>query len=486
MNNYIVQFRLNTEKYQEDILDKRFKIAKIMYNSLVNITQKRYKEMIKTKEYRTLRLSLTNDKTKNKTIWKEIKIIYNKYNMSEYSFQKDIKPIQNHFKENIDSSTAQKIATRVWNSYENLLFGNGKEIHYKNDRYLYSIEGKYNRAGIKFRNNNIVWNGLKIPVLIDYNNYYESQSIENEISYCRILRKYIKNKYKYYVQIIFKGKPPIKINTDTGEIKPNIGNGDVGLDIGTSTIAISSKSDVRIIELADKVQNIDNEKRRILRKMDRSMRSVNPNNYNKNGTIKSQRNKNVIWKKSNHYIKYQNEIKELYRKQKDIRKYQHECLANYIISLGNSIFVEDMNFSGLQKQAKKTEKNESGKFKKKKRFGKSLGNRAPAMLLSIIDRKLGYYDNKLIKINTQKARASQYSHFDNTYNKKSLSQRWNSFNGIKIQRDMYSAFLIMNINDNLDGFDLNKCNDRFENFYKLHNMEVQRLTGIKNLSSISI
>ena len=29
-----------------------------------------------------------------------------------------------------------------------------------------------------------------------------------------------------------------------------------------------------------------------------------------------------------------------------------------------------MNYAGLQKRAKKTEKNDKGKFKKKKRFGK--------------------------------------------------------------------------------------------------------------------
>ena len=34
-----------------------------------------------------------------------------------------------------------------------------------------------------------------------------------------------------------------------------------------------------------------------------------------------------------------------------------------------------MNFAGLQKRAKNTEKNDKGKYKKKKRFGKSLDNR---------------------------------------------------------------------------------------------------------------
>ena len=152
--------------------------------------------------------------------------------------------------------------------------------------------------------------------------------------------------------------------------------------------------------------------------------SANPDNFNEDGTIKKQGNKKVVWNKSNHYIKYQNKLKELYRKQADVRKYQHECLSNYIVSLGNNIYVEHMNFSGLQKRSAKTEISEkTGKFKKKKRFGKSLANRAPAMLMTIIDRKLKYFDTMLFEINTYKAKASQFNHFDCTYKKKTLSQR---------------------------------------------------------------
>ena len=64
MANFVVQFPLRTEKYQEDILNKRFEIGRKIYNSLVNVTQKRYKEMIKTKQYRNLLNSLSNDKKK--------------------------------------------------------------------------------------------------------------------------------------------------------------------------------------------------------------------------------------------------------------------------------------------------------------------------------------------------------------------------------------------------------------------------------------
>ena len=406
MANFVVEFPLKTEKYQEDILNKRFEIGRQIYNSLVNVTQKRYKEMIKTKKYRELTSSLIGNKKTDKDIWKQINDIRKQYGMSEYSFHKDVKMMQKHFKDNIDSLTARKIATALWKSYEKFLYGNGKKVYYKKYGTLDSLEGKSNGSGIRFKDDMIFWNGLEIPVIIDYNNYYEYQAMQCKICYNRIVRKFIRNKYKYYVQIVFKGNPPVKVDNETGEIKHCIGDGDVGLDIGTRTIAIVSQSDVKILELADRIQNIENQKRRILRKMDRSKRSTNPDNYNEDGTIKKQGNKKVIWNKSNHYIKYQNELRELYRKQAAIRKYQHECLANYIISLGNKVYVEKMNFAGLQKRAKKTEKNDKGKFMRKKRFGKSLANKAPTMLLTIINRKLGYYGEQLIKIDTSEAKAS--------------------------------------------------------------------------------
>lgn len=484
--NFIVQFPLRTEKYQEDILNKRFEIGRKIYNSLVTVSQKRYKEMIKTRKYRNLMSMLTGNKKSDKPILKQIDQIRKEYGLTEYSLHADVKEMQKHFKKNVDSFTAQKIATTLWKSYDKLFYGNGKRVYYKKYGDMNSLEGKSNSTGIRLVDEHLIWNGLNIPVVIDWNNPYEYQAMQSEISYCRIIRKFVRNKYKFYVQVVFKGTPPTKFNKETGEIKHSLGEGDVGLDIGTSTIAISSNTDVKLLILADKVQNIEDEKRRLSRKMERSRRATNPENYNEDGTIKKQGSKKVIWNKSNHYVKYQNQLKELYRKQADVRKYQHECLANYIVSLGRNIYIEQMNFAGLQKKAAKTEKNDSGKFKRKKRFGKSLANRAPAMLMTIINRKLACYELELIEINTFKAKASQFNHMTDEYHKKSLSQRWNDLNGIKIQRDLYSAFLIMNISDDLESFDIEKCNDRFDNFKMLHDIEIQRLSSPATLSSMGI
>jgi hypothetical protein len=148
--------------------------------------------------------------------------------------------------------------------------------------------------------------------------------------------------------------------------------------------------------------------------------------------------------------------------------------------------VEEMNFKGLQKRAKKTEQNEDGKFKRKKRFGKSIANKAPAMLLTIVQQKLERQGETLYKVNTREVKASQYNHETDDYAKKKLSERWNDINGEKVQRDMYSAFLLMNVGSDLKSIDKEKCNERYANFKGKHDEEIKMLASKRNISSIGI
>lgn len=225
------------------------------------------------------------------------------------------------------------------------------------------------------------------------------------------------------------------------------------------------------------MHDIEHQKRTLLRYMDRSKRISNPDHFHSEGTIK--KGNRCPWQFSNRYVKARKKLKEVYRKQRDIRKLQHEIMANDIIRLGNEVYVETMNFKGLQARSKKTEKNDQGKYKRKKRFGKSLAHKAPAMLLTILDRKLSYHGVKLHKINTRKVKASQYNHMDQEYTKKQLSQRWNDIRGIKIQRDQYSAFLIMNVNEDLESIHQQSCHQSFDHFIKLHDEELKRIHSKK-------
>ena len=470
---YTLTFRLKTEKWQEDKLNKRLEIGRNIYNACLREILKRYNTMINSEEYKQIQ-QMAKGKERNKLFNK----LNSKYGISEYSLHDYVKPMQHHFKENIDAFTAQKIATRAYNAFAKYMYHEADKVYFKKYGELNSLEGKSNKTGIRFKDKCLIWNGLIIPVIIKKNDIYTHEALQNKIKYCRIKREMIKGKYHYYIQLVLDGVPPLKINKQTGEIKNQTTYGKVGIDIGTQTVAISSNYDFKLLELAPEVVNIDKEIKRIQRYMDRSRRLINPNKYNDDGTINTQ-NKDK-WIYSNRYLKAKNRYKELYRKQKEIRRQSHNNLANFILSLGNEFYVEDMNFKGLQLRAKETTINDkTGKYNRKKRFGKSLANKAPSLFLTILNNKLKFQDNKLVKVDTRELKASQFNHINEEYNKKKLCQRWNDLNGIKVQRDLYSAFLIQHVNDDLKSVNVELCNKDFDNFLKLHNKEVERLKNIE-------
>ena len=477
--SYVLTLQLRTEKYQEDVLNKRFNKCRNIYNSCISELHKRYNHMRESKSYQK------NCKYKGKDRNKIFNELNKQYGLTEYSLYGFVVPMYNYY--NIDSKTAQAIAKRSFNAFQKLMFHKAKKVEYIKYNELYSIEGKTNTQGIKYRNGIIIWNKLNIPIVVRKNDEYTQLALQDRVKYCRIVKKEIKGKIKWYVQLVMEGIPPKKVNKNTGEIH-SIGQGSVGIDIGTQTIAISSKYDCKLLELAPSINNIGKEIKLIQRKMDRSKRSTNPNKYNPNRTVNIKNNDKWIY--SNKYLKLKSIYKELYRKQSAIRKQDHEVMSNYILSLGDKFYVETMSFKGLQARAKETTINKNtGKYNKKKRFGKSLANKAPAMLIEIINRKLKYENLNINKINTYKVKASQYNHFTDEYNKKELKDRWNK--GVNIQRDMYSAFLIMNVNDNLESINKEKCNETYDNFKILHDEEIERLkelklSGYKLISSMGI
>jgi len=473
-STFVLTLKLNTEKYQEDILNKRLDIGRQIYNACLNELFKRYQTMKQSKLYQE---TLKMDKSKERN--KQFRKINKSFGLTEYSLHKFVKPMQKHFKKNIDSFTAQKIASRCFDAFKEKLFSPKIKVRFKKYGTFNSLEGKSNGTGIKYRGQILKWNEINIPIIIKKKDDYAKEALKNRIKYCRILRKVIRGKEKYYIQLILEGIPPEKERTTK--------NQKVGLDIGTRTIAIVSNEAVKLLELAPKIDALEKEKRILLRKLDRQRRSNNPNNFSENGTIK--KGIQLKWDHSKKYLKTKLELKEMMRKQKVLRKQSHEKLANDIISLGNQVYVEDMNFKGLQKRAKNTTVNEkTGRFNKKKRFGKSLANKAPAKLIEIINRKLNYVGKEILKVNTWKVKASQYNHIEDNYQKKKLNERWNIIKGDKIQRDLYSAFLMMNVKDNLEEIDKNLCNKFYKRFKENHQKEIKRIKSskIKTLGSMGI
>jgi len=473
-STFVLTLPLKTTVSDNSALDKYFELSRRYYNAILCKLLKRYYLMIQSKEYiQVCKMPKDNNNERNKLFDK----LEYKFGLKGTSLNKLITSLRvNEFK-GLGSHVTIKLQLRATQAIDKLKFKVAKKVSFIKYGEMFSFESSDNKQGIRFRDNIVEFNKLKLSATIKKKDIYAHMALQNRVKYCRIKREIIKGKYHYYVQLVMEGIPPIKINKDTGEIINYINNGKVGLDIGTQSLAVCSKTELKLLELTPEVQNIEDKKRILQRKMDRSRRKMNPNKYNNNGTIKKG-NKDK-WIKSNKYTNTQMELKELQRKQKEIRKQSHNRLANYVLTLGNDIIVETMSYKGLQARAKNTTINKkTGKINKKKRFGKSLANKAPSMFLTILNNKLKWIDKELIKINTYKIKASQYNHITNEYIKKDLSERWNDFGEFKIQRDLYSSFLIMNVNDDLESINRDLCIERFDKFKVLHDIEIKRLKSI--------
>ena len=462
--SYVVQYELLTTTRDRKSLEKKFNSAKSIYNACLNECLKRLDRLKKNEEYSSL-LKEKSSKERNRRL-KEIEL---SLNYSEYDMHKYVKDIRKLYSKHIGSLEAQKLATRSFQAVEKLHYHIADKVNFKNRYSDMSVENKSNNTGLRLKDNIVLWNDLKLKIKEKRNDIYNIQSRNDKTKYIRILKKKIRRKTRYFIQVIKEGIPPKK---------RNYGQETVGLDIGTSSVAIVSDSCVKL----EKLSNTENEYkklRRLDRKLERSKRINNPKNYNDDGTVKKGSKR---WIYSNRYIKLKQKRKDLYRKLASKRKEYQEILANKIISLGVDIKVETMRFNALQKRAKETTINKkNGKINKKKRFGKSLINNSPSQLLTIIDRKLHYVGSYLKRIDTFEVKSSQFNHKTKECVKKKLSQRWNIIDNIKIQRDLYSAFLIQNVCDDLKSINVNLCNEKYDKFVNLHDIEINRLKETKEM-----
>ena len=532
-----VELRVNQE--QKKLLIDTSEQMRQLSNVLIGTFKKNYEQMIRTKRYKktmneyfeiTEKISKINNKidnTDDKKLLKELKnnkksleddkkLISNQlediridFNIFKSYYTKKAEFLYQNIFTNLNSILALKVVDRCWLQFEKLMFkSKTKKIKFKKYGFFPSLEGKQaerciilkqkqdkmyiNALGesfeLKIKNNDIYTKNLLELIKVYMN---DSENIENininrvmngqkpldtyRIIFNRIVIKRIRGKFRFYVQILYEGRP-WKLDKN-GNLKNKQGTGRIGIDYGTSTIAVVSESKVIYKNLAEEANNLKGLERQLKilqRKMDRSRRSTNPDCFNSDGTYKKGTKIKI---KSRNYKKILKQFREINRKLSCIKKYEIGRDANIIRSLGDQIYGEHMNFQGLAKRSKNTTVNRNtGKINKKKRFGKSISNRCPGLMVSTLKNKFG---NGYHEVNTWEFKASQYNHITNTCIKKKLSQRIQEldYNGetITIQRDLYSAFLLMNSNDALDKPDLNLCNITFENFIVNHTICINNL-----------
>lgn len=513
---------LKLEKWQSDHLEKRFEIARQLYNTLVHAELKRIHRIERMPEYREIerQIEATTDKKEKWALKNQKKQFLRKNGINRNTFTTDMKRLYKHFNDNIGSNVAQHgIVSQVLTAFEKVYIENQSgEVHFKKPGDLRSVQGysqkKSGGVEIMFREGKIIWNqqgnndrkgvAREFPLKLSPDNSYEAEMLKKHVKFVRILRNEGKTKPHWYAQLVLEGKPAIKRDPASGAPKHPVGHGVVGIDIGTRTLAYSTDSKVDLIELADRVQNTEQEKMLLQRKLDRSRRATNPENYKPDGTIK--KGVKLTRNKSKRYRKIQHQLAMLQHRQADIRKRQHNELANYLLTLGDCFFVEDMDYRALTRKAKKTEISEkTGRYKRKKRFGKSIANKAPSMLIALLDQKCKSLNLEGVKKVDTAVKASQYNHQTDECKAKELKERWNIMpDGERIQRDLYSAFLLQHCRRDLPEYNRKKLQETFGNevyrvfdrealqrdypkFVEYHRETIQRLSALpKTIASMGI
>lgn len=505
---FVLTVPLHIERWQRDKLDTLFRCCNDMKNALIADRKKALVQMERTRVYRAIQDEIGSiyaipdaqrtkeQKARLSELYAQRTEILKRYQLYDRNdFYAVSKRFRNHYGKLIHSQVAQKIAFDVCDAFETYFFGNGKEIHFSKWTEFTSIAGASNATGIRYRDGYLLVNQMKLKIAFSRKDRYgyETEAMTRDIHFCGISRRWYSEGWRYFAQLTLSGKPPIKVYPETGELLHPLGEGRVGNDIGPQTLAIVGDTSASLVVLADGIDTQQAELRRLNRAMDRSRRATNPEFFGKDGQVILKykldaslldKRGNRRWVKSKRYRELESKRRALYQRQAERRVQQHHELANRLLAFGDTHFIEKMDFSALAKKAKEPKKNANGKNLSRKRFGKSIANRAPALFVKTYERKVLAAGGAFHQVPTRATKASQYLHDRKTFKKKKLYQRWNRMaDGRRVQRDLYSAFLLKHTNDTFNGFNQQALEADYPSFLILHDAEIRRLKAQTHLPS---
>lgn len=426
--SFIHEMPLKVSPYEETILRKRLDAGRQLYNACLSQCLKQIKLIRDSKTWQKARKLYKSSRSKSEAT-KLFKQVIEEYSFREFELHKYASKVSKScfIGEHLDSSTIQKVATRAFKSCEPYYYGKRGKPRFKPYNRFRSIEGKSNIAGIRFKDSKVKWNivgGTKLTLSPIYDlkdkDGVEAHALSCKTKYVRILNKQIRGKTYWYVQLTLSGNSKQKAKHD-------IKKGVVGLDIGPSTIAVVSGEDAQLSGFCETLESHQNKIGAISRKMARSRYLTNKEHYNSDGTIKEGPKK---WHLSKRYLQLKAKHQEAHRKMAATRSRLHGEYINQLLGFGDYFKTEKLSYSSFQKN-----------------YGKSVGFRAPGLFVKMLKRKAERAGGKVLEFSTYKTKLSQTCHCTRQ-RKKKLSERWHSCEcGVHAQRDMYSAYLAIFVNE---------------------------------------
>ncbi len=433
---FLLELPLQVSEGQAARLRAHLEAGRQFYNAVLSEGLKRLRAMRADPAWQRARAIPKARKQERKDAFAALR---EQYGFSEYALHEAAKPLRvSWIADHLDAVLAQTLATRAYQALNRVCLGQARRVRFKSrGRGLGSLENKRNDTGLRFmlqkpeegHQGFLVWQSDRLSALIDWNDPVVKHGLDHRVKYARLVQRKASSPhaqgadcqgYRYCVQLALEGVPYHKP-------KHTVGHDTIGADLGPSTIALVPREAAASLELfCEQLAPDEKHIRRLQRQMDRQRRVVNPDNYDDKGRIKKRGKKKLAWKASRTHEKTRRRKANAERKLAAHRKSLHGHKVHEILAIGNTVILEKISYKGWQK-----------------RYGKSVGLRAPGMFVEMLRRTVARTGGTLIEAPTGRAKLSQFCHGCGKCVKKPLSQRWHHCAcGVgPVQRDLYSAFL---------------------------------------------
>jgi hypothetical protein len=204
--------------------------------------------------------------------------------------------------------------------------------------------------------------------------------------------------------------------------------GVIGVDFGTQHTAVFGKAvGGQILKHSPNGGSHEKDILRLKRQLSRKQVSNNPHSFDSNGAYI----KGTKITRSKRMILLKRKIKALEEQSSRCRLQESNLAGKRISRMGKVIIMEDCLMEGWSKVA-----------------GKGVRAGTPSTVKSSLIKHAQRAGNKVIEVNTRKIRATQYDPISGNYNKIPLDQRTVVVGGVKVDRDLKSAYVLSHVNNN--------------------------------------
>jgi putative transposase len=428
---FVASIPLEVTMAQAREMTVRFEVARQFYNACLNEALKRAQQMRADPRWPQAR-AMSRDHPARLTQFRELR---DEYRFTERSLMSHGSACRvSSLREKVSAQEAQVLGRRAYEAVNRWVAGLSGKPRFKSvTRGLHALECKDLLGALRLGVANdghaaLQWRkGFLLPLRLDEGDpchWWAAVHVSaGRLLRCRITRRRIQGRWAFRAQLVLDGIPLQRYVT---------GNQLIGLDVGPSTIAVVGGQvackETFCAELADHQREI----RRLQRQLDRQHRAGSPECYDERGQHRKSRC--GWWKTRSKRAKQTiHALEDVQRRLAENRKSMHGNLTNRILGQGTVIKTERISYRAFQR-----------------RYGRSVGRRAPGKFMSMLARKAASASGQLISVNTWSTALSQTC-ICGARGHKPLNKRVHDCRcGLMVDRDVLAGFLVRHVITEID------------------------------------